>query len=153
MKTNYKGISLRLLTVLLLLSLPFLGSDCEDIINQISPTGNITGDWTLIYNEGTRDICPGEKANFPSSTGGTATLECPQGSPILRLYQISSSNVLTYTETGVEYQVSFTANNELVLTGVNNNRVLYYSNQISGRKTNSVSADKNTGSFNSSELK
>ena len=153
MKSNYKGISLRILTVLLLLSLPFLGSDCEDIINQISPTGDITGDWTLIYNEGTRDICPGETANFPSATGGTATLKCPESIAISRLYQINSSNVLTYTETGVEYQVSFTSSNELVLTGVNNNRVLYYRNQISDRKSNSVSADKNIGSFNSSELK
>jgi hypothetical protein len=134
MKNKYKTFSLRLITAMMLVSLTLVGSDCEDIINQItqSPceTGQINGTWTLIYNAGsTNDICPGEVVEFPSQTGGTATLQCPGGTAIKRLYNvqtISNVNYLTYTETGVEYEVNFTENCELVLTGTNNNRQLYY---------------------------
>lgn len=157
MKTSYKGASLRILTVLLLLSLPLLGSSCEDVINQLNPpTGDIAGNWSLIYSEGTRDICPGETVTYPNATGGTAVLKCPEGSEISRNYTVAvvnSTNVLTYTDSGVEYGVSFTSNNELVLTGINNNRILYYSSQISDRKMDTPNADKNTSNNNSSELK
>jgi len=153
MKTKYRSVSLRLLTVLMLLSLPLIGTDCEDIINQLGePTGDITGTWQLIYNAGTtNDICPGETVNFPSATSGTAELTCPNLTPITRNYTISGST-LTYTSTSVEYQVQFTQNNELVLTGINNNRILYYSQQISD-KVSQNNAGKDAPNFNSSELK
>jgi hypothetical protein len=153
MKNKYKTLSLRLITALMLVSLTLVGSDCEDIINQIGgPTGDITGQWQLIYNAGTtNDICPGETVNFPSSSSGTATLTCPNVTPITRNYTISGST-LTYTATSVEYQVQFTQNNELVLTGINNNRILYYSQQISD-KVSKDNAGKNAPNFNSSELK
>lgn len=156
MKKFSKVVTIRIITALMVVSLPFLGSDCEDIINQITPTGNIQGNWTLIYNAGTTlDICSGETVTFPNNTGGNATLQCPNQTSIDRAYTVSSSN-LTYTASGIQYNFSFTSNNELVLTGVNNNRVLYYSTTISDGKNEQgkVNNDKKTvnNSKNSSDI-
>lgn len=60
MKKMSKIVTIRIITVLFLAALPFMGSSCEDVINVITqpPTGNIQGSWTLIYNAGTTlDIC------------------------------------------------------------------------------------------------
>ena len=153
MKLNYKTYSLRIITALMLISLPFLGSDCEDILNEISdPTGDITGNWTLIYNAGTTlDICPGETVYFPSAAGGTAQLLCPGGTEIQRNYSVSGST-LTYTASNIEYSISYTQNNELVMTGINNNRILYYSKTITDNVIPGSEAGNNSG-FNSSEIK
>ncbi len=156
MSDKYKTFSLRLITGLMLVSLPFLGSDCEDVINQIttnpcSNNSSIVGEWTLIYNAGTLlDICPGEVVNFPSQSSGTATLTCPSQNPISRLYTLSGTT-LEYTETGMQYNVNFTENCELVLSGINNERILYYSNQISDSKLNMQNSVSAAG--NSSEIK
>lgn len=156
MKKMSKIVTIRIITVLFLASLPFLGSDCEDVLNVITqPTGNIQGSWTLIYNAGTTlDICPGETVQYPSSTGGTATLQCPNQSSIDRDYSVSGST-LTYTSSGMQYTYSFTTDNQLVLTGINNNRLLYYSSGItSDKKINdgNVKTDKNAVIHNSSEI-
>lgn len=155
MKKISKVVTIRIITVLMLVSLPFLGSDCEDVIKQLNPTGQIQGSWTLIYNAGTTlDICPGENVTFPSNSGGTATLKCPEQPPIDRNYSVSGST-MTYTSTSIQYSVSFTTNNELVLTGINNNRLLYYTSGISDKKNveNSSTNDKKAVNFNSSEIK
>jgi hypothetical protein len=157
MTNKYKTISLRILTALMIISLPLLGSDCEDVINQInqnpcSNNNDITGEWTLIYNAGTLlDICPGEVVNFPGNSGGTATLTCPEQNPIQRLYTVTGTT-LEYTETGMEYEVGFTENCELVLSGINNNRILYYSSTVSDNKQ-SVVSDNKISINNSSEIK
>src|SRR4030095_16494932 len=144
---------LRLTIVLCLISFPFIGSDSQDVLNQINnQTGTLTGTWTLIYNAGTTlDICPGEQVEFPNETGGVATLTCPSHPSISRNYTVSGTT-LTYTESGIKYDVAFTQNNELVLSGVNNNRILYYSNQITGSKESKQNGTMNSSS-NSSELK
>ena len=153
MKNRYKTFSLRIITGLMLLSLPFLGTDCEEILNQIgTPTGTLQGDWTLVYNGGsTLDVCPGETANFPSNTNGTATLQCPNQTAITRDYSVNGAT-LTYTSSGIQYEISFTQNNELVMTGVNTNRILYYSTQVPSKPGN-VSETKPDSSSNSSEIK
>lgn len=148
---------IRIITVLMLVSLPFLGSDCEDIINQVTQDpcsgGDITGNWTFIYNSGTLlDICPGETVNFPNNTGGTATLTCPNQSGISRNYTVSGQT-LTYTETSMQYQVCFDNQGHLVLNGINNNRILYYSSSISDKpQVSSGKSDKYTSNYNSSEI-
>jgi hypothetical protein len=148
-----KLLTIRLATALFLISLPFLGSDCEDIINQNNQTGTLTGDWTLIYNAGTTlDICPGEQVNFPSESGGVATLKCPSQGDITRNYTVSGTT-LTYTESGIKYEVAFTQNNELVLSGINNNRILYYSNQISTNTSDNRNEPAKNSASNSSETK
>ena len=157
MKKMSKVVTIRIITALMLVSLTLVGSDCEDIINQIN-TGNctnpqFTGDWTYIYNAGTlNDICPGETVNFPSSTGGTATLTCPNQTPVQRLYTVSG-DVLTYTETSTEYNISYDDQCNLVLTGINNNRILYYSNTITDKTGTNKVSDKNAVNYNSSEIK
>lgn len=155
MKKMSKIVTIRIITVIMLVSLPFLGSDCEDIINQISePTGDLSGTWYFIYNAGTTlDVCPGEVVEYPNATGGTATLTCPNQTGITRNYTVSGTT-LTYTDSGVEYNVGFTQNNELVLTGINNNRLLYYTKTITDNKNNQNGTDgKNESNFNSSEIK
>lgn len=153
MKTMYKNLSLRIITGLMLLSLPFLGSECTEVLSDNNPSGDITGNWTLIYNAGTTlDICPGETVNYPSASGGTATLQCPGETAITRSYTVSGST-LSYTDSGVQYSYQFTQNNELVLTGINNNRILYYSRTITGSKTSLENNGQNRFNYNSSELK
>lgn len=98
---------------------------------------SIAGDWTLIYNGGTLlDICPGERVIFPNNSSGTATLQCPGQNSIQRSYT-RNGNVLTYNSSGTQYTISFTTNNQLVLTGINNNRILYYANTVSDNIVNS----------------
>ncbi len=158
MKKMSKVVTIRIITIIMLISLPLLGSDCEDIINQVTTNCSnpqFTGDWTLIYNAGTTlDICPGETVNFPSSTNGTATLTCPNQIGIPRTYSVSNST-LTYTETSVQYSINYDDNCNLVLTGINNNRILYYSSSISDKKhteKDNVTYDKNAVNHNSSEI-
>jgi hypothetical protein len=115
-------------------------------VNIIS--NSIVGTWVLIYSAGTLDICPGEQVVFPSNTAGTAQLTCPGGTTIMRQYT-RTGNTLTYTASSVQYAISFTQNNELVLTGINNNRILYYTRVISREKSGKVFAN-DTG--NSSEI-
>lgn len=158
MKKMSKVVTIRIITILMLVSLPMLGSDCEDIINQVTQdpctTGDITGNWTYIYNSGTLlDICPGEVVNFPNNTGGTATLTCPNQSGITRSYTVSNQ-ILTYTETSVKYQICFDSDGHLVLNGIGTGRTLYYSSSISDKKSSegNVTNDKKASNLNSSEI-
>lgn len=153
MKKMSKVVTIRIITALMLVSLTLVGSDCEDIINQISePTGDLSGTWYFIYNAGTTlDVCPGEVVVYPSASGGSATLTCPEQTAITRNYTVSGST-LTYTDTGVEYNVGFTSNNELVLTGINNNRILYYSSSISDKSGKNQTESKSVSNYNSSEI-
>ena len=153
-----KVVTIRIITALMLVSLTLVGSDCEDFINQINQEpctgGDITGTWTYIYHSGTTlDICPGEVVSFPNNSGGTATLTCPNQSAINRNYTVSGQT-LTYTDTSIEYQVCFDGSGNLVLRGINTDRVLYYSSSIS-ETTNSQSGSngKNVSNNNSSEIK
>jgi hypothetical protein len=67
-------------------------------------TGDVSGSWILVKMEGNlQDICLGETANFQN---GTATLQCPNSPAITRSYTFIN-NVLTYTNSGVRYAVSF----------------------------------------------
>ena len=153
MKKMSKVVTIRIITALMLVSLTLVGSDCEDIINQISePTGDLSGTWYFIYNAGTTlDVCPGEVVVYPSASGGSATLTCPEQTAITRNYTVSGST-LTYTDTGVEYNVGFTSNNQLVLTGINNNRILYYSSSISDNSGKNHTESKTVTNYNSSEI-
>lgn len=64
---------------------------------------------------------------------------------------------MTYTETNAQYNVQFTENCEMVLSGINNDRILYYSatSNISDKKTDTKKneTDKNSVNSNSSEIK
>ncbi|MCC6866123.1 MAG: hypothetical protein IT280_08185 [Ignavibacteria bacterium] len=154
MKKSNLLTSIRIFTVLILVLLPLFGSDCQNVINQLDPsTVAIQGNWTLIYNAGTlRDICPGESVSFPSNSDGTATLTCPEQTPITRSYTVSGTT-LKYTASGVEYTVDMPQSDQLVLTGINNTRVLYYSTTITDKNNHTnTTSDKNSINYNSSEI-
>jgi hypothetical protein len=116
---------IKLLLIVCLLSLPFLGSDCDKILETTGTTGDITGNWVLVYIAGSQhDICPGETIYFPSSTSGNAVLKCPNQPEVTEAYTISNS-VLKYTRTSVEYYIRTLNQNELVLEGKSPGNVQY----------------------------
>jgi len=114
------------LLFMLILSFAFTGTECEKLLTA---SGDVTGTWKLVKMEGNlQDVCLGEIAVFNS---GTATLTCPGVSPVTRSYTYSN-NVLTYTNTGVTYNVSFTSVNgvsKMIMRASGIERVLTYDNQ------------------------
>ena len=121
--TNRFTKGFKYLLIMLALGISFTGAECEKLLTA---TGDVAGTWELTKMEGSlQDVCLGEIANF---NGGTATLTCPNGSPITRSYTYSG-NVLTYTASGLSYNVSFTAVNgvdKMVLSASGIQRVLTY---------------------------
>ncbi len=106
------------------LSLAFTGAECEKLLTNAD--GDVTGSWELVKMEGNlQDVCLGENAEFAS---GTATLRCPGGTAITRSYTYTN-NVLTYTASGLAYNVSFAAVNgidKMILRAAGIERVLTY---------------------------
>ena len=98
---------------MILLGLTLTGTECEKLLTG---TGSVEGNWTLVKMEGTlQDVCLGETANF---SGGIATLQCPGQNSVTKNYTFSN-NVLTYTSSGISYDVTFTTANfveKMVLT-------------------------------------
>ncbi|HEY3250661.1 MAG TPA: hypothetical protein VGK25_06040 [Ignavibacteria bacterium] len=148
MNLNLFKLTLRSFFVLLVISLSFIGSDCDKTIISGGTTGDITGQWRLIYNAGTlNDICAGERVNFQSN--GVANLTCPgNGQSIQRNYTVSGST-LTYTETNIQYRIVTLNNTDLELEGINNERYLYYNRVTTNDKTSGNS--QSTMNNNSSE--
>lgn len=122
-KSFTKGF--KYLLAVFVLSLAFTGAECEDILNNIV-AGDISGSWQLVKMEGNlQDVCLGEVATF---SNGTATLRCPGASSVTKSYTYSN-NVLTYTASGVSYNVSFTQINgidKMILRASGIERVLTY---------------------------
>ena len=114
---RYKTCYLRILIFFILLSYPFLGSDCNNNVIGGGNNGNIVGTWQLTYMTGyLQDVCFNEIVDFQSN--GSVTLQCPNEQPISRTYTVSN-NVLTYS-TGVQYDVTTLTNTTLILEGLNN---------------------------------
>lgn len=122
-KSFTKGF--KYLLAVFVLSLAFTGAECEDILNNIV-AGDISGSWQLVKMEGNlQDVCLGEVATF---SNGNATLRCPGASSVTKSYTYSN-NVLTYTASGVSYNVSFTQINgidKMILRASGIERVLTY---------------------------
>jgi hypothetical protein len=112
-----------LILAALLCSFPLIGSDCDNSVIGGS-SGNIIGKWQLTNISGyLQDVCEGEIVTY--DTSGIATLKCPNSNPITRNYSISN-NMLTYTETGVQYNINTLTTTTLVLEGRNVGRTLTY---------------------------
>ena len=140
---------LKTILYLILISLPFFGSDCEDNIAQANSV-TITGSWKLFLVEGyLQDVCPGEIVYFPSQSGGVSTLTCPNSGSLSRQYSLSG-DVLVYSETGVSYDVDNPQEYLLKLTGIGSasGRILTYESVPSDLIENSK---LNTQGNNSSE--
>jgi hypothetical protein len=136
-------LSFRTFVIMLVISLAFIGSDCNKIIEVVGGNNaDLTGNWKLIYNSGTlNDVCPGEKINFQSN--GIAAITCPGNGQSINRNYTNSGNVLIYTQTGIKYNIKTLTSTDLELQGVNNDRYLYYTRVTSSDKPgNSVSSDK-----------
>ena len=127
------------------ISLALTGMECDDLLN-ISNT-DITGDWVLVRQTGAaQDICDGENVDFQSN--GVAILQCPGSSAITRDYN-TNNGILTYENTGVQYNIDNVSSSELNLTGINVDRNLEYQSIITDKvkdytKDNAKSVDKNS---------
>lgn len=148
-KTKQKAF--RILVYLSVFTFAFLGSDCQKILDSLSTSQDITGNWQLVRQTGSQqDICLGETANF--QTNNVALLQCPGQTQISRTYS-TSNGVLSYTETSIQYDYSVSSNNgttQLVMTGKNVNRELTY-NKTTANKPDIIPSDCKD-CFNSSEF-
>lgn len=117
-------INLKTFLYFAIASFIFIGSNCDNLLQ--STGGSVEGTWELVKMEGNlQDVCLGEIATL---SGGTATLQCPGKNPVVRQYTYQN-NVLTYTSTGVSYDVSFLTDNsglKMQLQGRGIERVLTY---------------------------
>ncbi|MFZ4590683.1 MAG: hypothetical protein ACOYN6_06775 [Ignavibacteria bacterium] len=122
--TNKFTKGFKYLLIIVALSFAFTGAECEKLLTAAN--GDVSGTWQLSKMEGNlQDVCLGENAVF---SGGTATLTCPGVSPITRSYTFTN-NVLTYTTSGLSYNVSFSAVNgvdKMILRATGIQRVLTY---------------------------
>lgn len=120
---NILAGKIRILLFLTILSFAFIGTECEKLLTG---SGDVSGTWELVKMEGNlQDVCLGEIAEFQN---GTATLQCPNSAPITRSYTYDNY-VLTYTTTGVSYDVSFASQNQtekMILRARGIERVLTY---------------------------
>lgn len=126
--------------------LPLSGSDCENGIIGSGITGDIVGTWQLTTMSGyLQDICTGEVVRYDSN--GTATLKCPDSNPIVRNYTVSNS-ILSYTETGVQYNITNLSNTTLTLEGRNIGRTLSYTrlpaDNVNKNNENTLKTGKNS---------
>ena len=142
------------LLLLAFVSLSFMASNCNDILNALT-SDDVVGTWTLTNQGGAQyDICNGETVTFTSST---ATLTCPGSSPITRNYT-ASGGVLTYTDTGMSYGYSVsssTGSTVLTLTGRNSvNRILEYTKQSTDKQSSGSQQKSSSDNIkNSSEVR
>jgi hypothetical protein len=115
-----------LFTFLILIFLTTTGTDCENLFEPGDPS-DITGSWELVGMQGDlQDICLGEIATFQNNN--VAQLRCPNASTINRQFTYQNG-VLTYSETGVSYNVTARVTNnirQIILAGRNVNRTLTY---------------------------
>ena len=106
MNKNYLK-ALKYVIFMMLLGITLTGTECEKLLTN---TGDISGDWVLTKMEGNlQDVCLGELANF---TNGTATLQCPGMAAVTKSYTYTNG-VLTYTASGVSYDVTFKSVNNV----------------------------------------
>ncbi len=111
----------------IILSFPFTGSDCENNIIGNGTSGSLIGSWELVSVQGNlQDVCAGETVTY--DTTGIATLQCPNQNPITRNYTVSN-NILSYTETGIQYDITTLSSTTLILEGRNVGRTLSYTRQ------------------------
>ena len=121
------------------------GSSCEELISNPPVPDALKGNWKLVLQTGAQqDICTDETVNFQDN--GIAILACPNSQQISRQYTVSN-DVLTYTETSVDYDVVFSNNQQtLELKGKNVSRNLTYSKQTSATAETSRGNESSTTS-------
>lgn len=135
-----------------LIYLATTGAECEKLLTgEGSINQQLLGTWGMTRIEGSlQDICYNERVEFQSNN--IALLQCPGGSQISRNYSATSS-VLTYTTSGVEYDILNLSSTQVTLRGRNVNRTLYYTKIISTDNSQSSGQENmlNSNSKNSSD--
>lgn len=150
MISKIKNRSYSLILYMSLASFAFIGANCDELLNALGSAGEVYGTWQLQRQEGSgQDVCEGEVVEFREN--GTATLQCPGDNPIQRNYT-RSGDVITFTSTGVEYNVETPSDTELRLVGVNVTRILEYTKIVTDSKSTIVK-DKTAGDNNNSSEK
>ncbi len=130
-----------------LIYLTTTGSECEKLLTG-SINEQLIGTWQMTRIEGAlQDICYNERVTFQSD--GIALLVCPGGTQISRNYS-ATSTTLTYTSSGVEYDITSVTSSELRLRGRNVSRNLTYVKVIS-TDAPVLGNDVKSGSKNSSD--
>lgn len=96
---------------------------CDDPV-QVQVQDDILGLWELREQSGSATpVCDGELAQF--NANGIAGFECPGFDPVTTPYS-AVNNLLTFTDTGIQYNISKPADTTLVLTGINIDKTLKY---------------------------
>lgn len=102
-------------------------SGCGEDPVQPQVQDNILGLWVLRSQTGSgTEVCKGELAQFTAD--GIAAFQCPGFDPVTTPYT-AISDVLTFTETGLQYTIGKPADTTLVLTGINIEKTLTYGSQ------------------------
>ena len=110
----------------LLLSIAF--SSCDEEIVNPQVQDEILGLWELHGQSGSAsELCENELAEFLSD--GTAYFQCP-GYDVQSTDYTAIDNVITFTQTGVQYSFAMPNDTNLVMTGMNVDRTLTYSRNI-----------------------
>jgi hypothetical protein len=124
-KDMYKNFKNSFLLVIFC-TLTFLGCSEEVIAPQIQQ--NILGLWGLREQTGTAPaVCDGEKAQF--NDNGIAVFQCPGFEGVQTEYS-AVNDVLTFTETNVQYSIEKPTDTNLVLTGINIDKTLKYGREF-----------------------
>lgn len=136
-----------ILVLIPLLYLTTTGADCEKLLTgEGSVNQQLLGTWRMTSIEGSlQDICYNERVQFQSNN--VALLQCPGGNEISRNYSATSS-VLTYTTSGIEYDILNLTTTQVELRGRNVNRTLYYT-KISAADNSKPSGQENMLNSNS----
>lgn len=135
-----------------LLYLTTTGAECEKLLTgEGSINQQLLGTWQMTRMEGSlQDICYNERVQFQSNN--VALLQCPGGNEISRNYSATQS-VLTYTSSGIEYDILNLTASQVELRGRNVNRTLYYTKIIATDNSQSPEQKNmlNSNSKNSSD--
>ena len=117
-----------LLSVVIILF--FAACDSEQVVDpQVQE--DILGLWELHAQTGAAaDICDGQLGELAQfSANGQAYFQCP-GADIYYASYTAIDNVLTFTDTGLKYNISLPNDTNMILTAIGLDRVLTYSRNL-----------------------
>lgn len=99
----------------------------EEVVAPPQVQSNIIGLWGLREQSGTApEVCTGEMAQFNSN--GIAVFQCPGFEGVQTEFN-AIDDILTFTETNVQYTIQKPTDTNLVLTGINIDKILKYGSE------------------------
>lgn len=126
-----KSISPLVIIYLIISSFPFLGTQCNTLVNgQQSGVNELAYTWTLVRQTGSNiDVCPREIVRFDLNY--YAHLVCPGQDTAVRKFSLEADNLTYYLNNAplAEYRFEVVTENgdtKLNMYGTNVNRNLFY---------------------------